>query len=409
MRPAGRGWQDSGASRQERSVVAEPDAPRGGPGADLLTGGVAAQERDIDVVLVTGAGASRAFGVNGTLMPLMNDWADHLVGKLAVHSSYLEATGLRKGMSGEEFELRLGKFLQDAEAFHRIGDLLGPSVRFQGFGAGTQVMQGTGVMEEWHRQAVHHFGQVTGLIRESLYELFADTSVDLDGAAKAYQGLFHSLGLGGPDSRLVYATTNYDTVGEHAIRRSGGLPDWGQPPSLENEGEASLVVDGLLTGLPRYVPVLHLHGRVGWYRRDHRVYGANVVRHQEGFGVPVVMLPDPEKIYDQDDIINALWREFSTALARAKRVFVLGHSLNDRFLLRALTQNVQPLDRIAVSVLGDDQNPPQPHPSVGPVMAKINQSLGNAAIIPMKFGAGIDEGSVGIRAWTENLGNDGLI
>lgn len=33
---------------------------------DLITGGVASREGDIDVVLVTGAGASRAFGVNGT-------------------------------------------------------------------------------------------------------------------------------------------------------------------------------------------------------------------------------------------------------------------------------------------------------------------------------------------------------
>jgi hypothetical protein len=37
----------------------------------LITGGVAPQERDIDVVLVTGAGASRAFGVNGKPLPLM--------------------------------------------------------------------------------------------------------------------------------------------------------------------------------------------------------------------------------------------------------------------------------------------------------------------------------------------------
>jgi hypothetical protein len=304
--------------------MAELDGPRSSSEADLITGGIATRERDIDVVLVTGAGASRAFGVNGTAMPLMSDWADHLVGKLGRRMGYLDATGLRKGMPGEEFEARLGKSLQDAEAFRRISDLLGPSVRFQGFGAGTQVMQGTGVMEEWHRQAVHHFDEVIGLIRESLYELFADAAVDLDEAAKAYQGLFKALGLG-PDSRLVYATTNYDTVGEHSIRRSGALPDWGQPPSLEHEGEARLVVAGLLAGIPRYVPVLHLHGRVGWYRRDGRVYGANVTRHQEGFGVPVVMLPDPEKVYDQDDVIIALWREFSTALARAKRVFEMQH------------------------------------------------------------------------------------
>jgi len=371
---------------------------------DLITGGVASRERDVDVVLVTGAGASRAFGVNAKPMPLMSDWSDHLVRKLGQRIGYREATGLKSGMSGEAFEARLGKFLQDVEAFQRIGDLLDPSVRFQDFGAGTQMMMSQGVMEQWHRQAVHHFGEITGLIHESLYELFADVAVDLDGAAHAYQGLFRSLGLGGPDTQLVYATTNYDTVGEHAIARSGGFPDWGQPPTLDHGGEARLVIPGLLAGLPRYVPVLHLHGRVGWFRRpDGRVYAADVVKHQAGFGVPVVMLPDPAKVYDQDDIIIAMWREFSEALARAKRVFVLGHSLNDQYLLRALVQNVQPLDRIAVSVLADEHDRSQPDQSAAPVIAKITQLLGNAAIIPMRFGSGADEGTVGIRTWAEKL------
>lgn len=381
---------------------------RGDSEADLLTSGMPSQERDVDVVLVTGAGASRAFGVNGVPMPLMSDWAEHLVRKLGVQIAYREATGLRTGLSGEEFESRLGKFLQEVEAFRRIGGLLRPSVQFPQSGPGAQVMQGTGVMEEWHRQALFHFEQIIGLIRESLYELFADASVDLDAAAKAYQELFASLGLG-PGSRVVYATTNYDTIGEQSIRRAGGLPDWGQPPNLERQGEAQLVVNGLLEGLPRYVPVLHLHGRVGWYRRDGRVYGADIVKHQEGYGIPLVMLPDPEKVYDQDDVIIALWREFTAALARAKRVLVLGHSLNDQYLLRALTQNVRPLDRIAVTVLADDQDPQRPHPSAGPVLAKIQQNLGNAAIIPMRFGDGIDQGAAGIRTWTDKLREDGLI
>lgn len=389
--------------------MAVQDSSRSDPRADLITAGAATAERDIDVVLVTGAGASRAFGVNGVPMPLMGDWSDHLVGKLGQRMGYLDATGLHRGMSGEEFEARLGKFLQDVQAFRRIGGLLEPSVKFQDFGAGTQIMSAHGVMEQWHTQAVHHFTQVTDLIHESLYELFADASVDLDAAAAAYQGLFGLLGVGST-SRLAYATTNYDTIGEHAIRRSGGLPDWGQPPTLERGGEARLVISGLLAGLPRYVPVLHLHGRVGWFRRDDgTVYAADVVRHQAGFGIPVVMLPDPEKVYDQDDTIIAMWREFSDALARAKRVFVLGHSLNDNTLVRALAQNVSPFERIAFSVLGDEQNPPEPDSSAASVLSKIAQTFPSAAIIPMCFGRSADEGSVGIRAWTEKLTVNGLL
>jgi hypothetical protein len=102
-------------------------------------------------------------------------------------------------------------------------------------------------------------------------------------------------------------------------------------------------------------------------------------------------------------------REFSEALARAKCVFVLGHSLNDQYLLRALVQNVQPLDRIAVSVLADEHDRAQPDESAGPVIAKITRVLVNAAIVPMRFGSGADEGSVGIRAWAEKLAGNDLI
>jgi hypothetical protein len=116
--------------------VATADSSRSDPRANLITAGAATSERDIDVVLVTGAGASRTFGVNGVPMPLMGDWSDHLVGKLGPRMGYLDATGLRRGMSGEDFEARLGKFLQDVQAFRRIGSLLKPSVQVPGFRRG---------------------------------------------------------------------------------------------------------------------------------------------------------------------------------------------------------------------------------------------------------------------------------
>jgi hypothetical protein len=103
-------------------------------------------------------------------------------------------------------------------------------------------------------------------------------------------------------------------------------------------------------------------------------------------------------VYDQDDVINSLWQQFAEALARAKRVLVLGHSLNDSFLLRALIQNVQPFGRIAVTVLEDEQDQDQPHHSAGPVLAKISQNLVNAAIVPMRFRSSPDAGIKGLRA-----------
>jgi hypothetical protein len=386
--------------------MSQPDSPK----TDLITGGLPPRDRDIDLVLVTGAGASCAFGVKGTRLPLMSDWCDYLVGKLSQRISYLETTRLKPGMSGEEFETRLGDFLQEVEAFRRIGGLLDSSVRFQDFGAATQMMSARGVMGQWHAQAVHHHTEITRLVHQSLYELFADAAVDLDAATEAYQGLFGALGITGPDARLVYATTNYDAIGEHAIRRSGRIPDWGQPPSLSQDGEARLVIPGLLNGLPRYVPVLHLHGRVGWFRRtDGRVYAADVVRNEAGFGVPVVMLPDPDRVYDQDDVIIAMWREFAEALTRARRVLVLGHSLNDQYLIRALAQNVQPLDRVAVTVLADESDPREPHESAKPLADKVYRSLGGAAVVPIRFGAGAERDSPGLQTWTDKLASSGLV
>jgi hypothetical protein len=43
---------------------------------------VPSRERDIDWVIVTGAGASWELGVNGVKMPLMGDWSGALVKKL---------------------------------------------------------------------------------------------------------------------------------------------------------------------------------------------------------------------------------------------------------------------------------------------------------------------------------------
>jgi hypothetical protein len=62
-------------------------------------------DRDIDYVIVTGAGASREFGVDGKKFPLMGDWSNALVQALLNGSaSYLKATGLAADMPGIDSE-----------------------------------------------------------------------------------------------------------------------------------------------------------------------------------------------------------------------------------------------------------------------------------------------------------------
>lgn len=376
----------------------------------------AERERDIDLVLITGAGASREFGAGGKPLPLMGDWSDAIIRKLSQRNGYLEATGLQRGTSGEEFEAQLGRFLRQVEAFPLIQSLLDASVRFQP--PSNPALQSQGVLQDWHNATDHHLQQIVELIRQSLYEEFSAAQVDFSKATESYHRLFETLGLRGP-SRWVYATTNYDVIGEVVIENLGKLPDWGVPPRTGLGGEVPIHALDILEGLPRYVPVLHLHGRVGWYRRRDNagnvtsVYATTNTQHQEGFGIPVVMLPDPNKAYDGDDIISALWRQFREALQRAKSVLVLGHSLNDQALVSEIAANVQPLDRVGVTVSCKDGQPDEPSNSTVSTMQKIRAHLGTASEIPMRFGSN-DENTVSwcldhVRAWRERLGRAGLV
>jgi len=152
--------------------------------------------RDIDFVLVTGAGASCSFGVGGTQLPMMGEWVDALVQKLAgVSSGYLKATGLSKGLPPMEFEKRLGTFLHQVTAFSEIESLVGVTREFMFEPDLQRLVAPVGVIESWHQSTKHHLAQIVELVHESLYELFADPSVDIQRANDAYGGLFEMLGI----------------------------------------------------------------------------------------------------------------------------------------------------------------------------------------------------------------------
>ena len=191
-----------------------------------------ADELDIDLVLVTGAGASRAFGVNGTELPLMGEWSDHLVQKLREKPmGYLAATGLGPQMAGEEFERRLGDFLRSVDAFKTIGYLLGPITSIEG---NLRPQANEADWLHWHEALSFQLDEIVKVIYETLYEMFGAPRLDPGMAQQAYGALLSALGIAGA-SRWVYATTNYDTIGEAAIAANGGLPDVGEiqtPPGV---------------------------------------------------------------------------------------------------------------------------------------------------------------------------------
>jgi hypothetical protein len=350
---------------------------------------VATPERDIELVLVTGAGASRDLGRGAKKIPLMNEWSDHLVKSLAQSGfNHVQLTGLEPGLGSMEFEERLGRFLTSRLAFAQVRDLISASAQLHY--PEHQLLSAQGVLETWYRTLDHNLTQVENTIQKSLYELYAAPEFDLQRAAETYGALLASLGVSARARGWVYATTNYDPIAEMALERAGYPVEWGER-TLALGGHSAVDVDGLVTVIGRSVPVLHLHGRVGWYRRTEgtgpaEVYAAPVTTHDPANGTPIVMLPNPEKPYESDEIILSLWRQFEEVLQRARRVFVLGHSLQDDRLVLALAKNVEPMVRLAVTVLAEEQRHDRPATADDPVLAVVEDRLRGARIIPTRFG-----------------------
>jgi hypothetical protein len=355
--------------------MAEPDRP----------------DRDIDLVFITGAGASCEFGIGGKKLPLMSEWSDALVDKLfRANTSYQKATGLTKQLSGPKFEQTLGHFLRVVQAFPTIESILEPSRQFQTIGG----LNNDSVLKEWYSSTNFHLKAIVKLIHESLYESFGSNRIDYEGATRAYEALFAQLGIG-RTQRLVYATTNYDSIGEYALDQLGWLPDWGTPHNSQpNGGEQPLRVEGLLDGIPRYAPVLHLHGSIGWFQREDKAISNGSTSYNEGDGIAMIMLPDPDKDYGSNPIIVSLWSEFQTALRRAKRILVLGHSLNDQALVAALRDNVDRQERIAIAVYDSGSGEP-----VDPLPA----SLESAVTIPLRFARDMGSITAKVNEWQEHL------
>ena len=360
-------------------------------------------ETDIDLVLVTGAGASHEFGANRQKLPLMNGWADFLVERLFRYPYFQEATGLRQKMSGPEFETTLGEFLDRVAGFYRAEGLIRISSQF----ALNPSIAETSLIN-WYRNSKSQFEQITGHIYGSLYDQFNDSRLNSIGAAAAYGELFQRLKIS-KRSRVVYATTNYDALGEQAFSELERLPDCGEPKVLGSK-QNRLTLGDLLEGLPRYTPMLHLHGKVGWFRRADDPTAPVFIAtptYDANYGLPIVMLPHPQKSYEGDDVLSVLWTQFEDALRRAKRVFVLGHSLADQLLVKALVDKVQPpYDRVAVAVLDDGKGAPDP--SAQPLVEWVRNSHPEWKMIPVRFGNPMSVREDTLEAWLTETKEHGI-
>ncbi len=332
-------------------------------------------------VVVTGAGASRELGLVQPL-PLMEDWAQALCEELDGRESGLaRAFGLSTEMSGQEFEELIGTFL-------RWRDVRPLNRRFRGLG-GKQAGKLPQAVVQANALEDRRLTEIIAGINVTLYRMFSASAINEANAIDAYGNLLSHLGS---PKDLTIVTTNYDPAAEIALAGLGLRPDTGfdRPP-----GRAPLLnPHGLVQrarGAERDVPVIHLHGAVGWYEKEGTVHE----QHQDqpfnpNLGRPVVLYPDPNKDPTRDAVVQALWVEFDAALADATHVLVIGHSLHDPALvakLRAASVNAQVgicvLDLHGPKAVSHGRIPKAPSREAKRVLRLMGRE---AQVIPVLFG-----------------------
>jgi hypothetical protein len=341
-------------------------------------------------VIVTGAGASRELGQDKQL-PLMGDWAAALCSELDAREPGLAAgVGLSTSMASTAFEETIGALL-------RWQEMRPLNERFQALGGApiNHVYQPV-VEARGHEQ--QRLTVIMDAINTTLFRLFGTSSIDRGKAVGAWDDL---LGRLGDTTRLTVVTTNYDPSAEIALAGLGRTPDTGferlpgHAPMLSPAG----LVDRA-RGDGAIVPVLHLHGAVGWYEHD----GAVLEHHQnlafnDTLGRPVVLYPDPDKDPTRDAVVHALWQEFDDSLSDATGVLVLGHSLHDPALVAKL-QEASEHAAVGITTYGRDGEPAAGEPEVMPddreTQRLLALSSSNTNIFNMRFGPGP-------RAWTHEL------
>jgi hypothetical protein len=334
---------------------------------------------NIDLLLITGAGASTAFGNDRRPLAMMPEFNDAILKLLQGKPGFQDATGLKVGLEGHEFERRLGIFLQAWRAYQQIGPILNATAAFPG------ALVDEAKLKQWFEESKFHFREVVRDIYRVTYEEFSPDRVAITSAQAAFQTLLEALGMVRLQDRIVVATTNYDLVADDALEGIGWLTDNGT-----RRPGAVVHVGGLVDSGKRTVPVLHLHGCLGWYRHsdsDEPPYSTdNRSRYEPAHGDPVVLLPEMNKSYGGDALVRSLWDQFDEALQAARRVLVIGHSLQDRELVSRLAAHVQPPSRIGVIIFPD---PPEDNP----VSTVVRTDLAGAAEIRLRFADPLDAGS----------------
>lgn len=325
------------------------------------------------LLLVTGAGASRELGQNQIPMPLMDDWRKDLIRRLQQASlrDAIDVIDLINIDKPEQFEERIGAFLAWQRSLPVARSLLALGKPESSYETPKQV-------DDWFDRSNAVATQVVSVIHDSLFSLFGREQINVWNTGKAYEALFRILEVNRTDAVAV-ATTNYDVAAELGLLEAGRRPDWGEPQHFQNR-QPLLEIRGLVDGWSWYRdPVLHLHGRVGWYLQDDGTLMSTDpnAKYFPHMGQPGLLLPDPNKDYTEIPVLNDMWNEFDKLIAAASHVLVLGHSLHDP----RLVEHLQSARNLAVTIY----LPPTPTTLTDEV-ERVRTLIPSASIIPMAFG-----------------------
>lgn len=297
------------------------------------------------LLLVVGAGASRLLGSNGP-MPLLSNWCTHLNAELEARVKGLAAGfGLNDdAITGPEFEQRIGDALRWKEVAHLRRNFLPLGMKDPGATRPSGLVQADRLQDK-------HLEEFQSALDKSLWELFGSEAIDAAAARAAYSGLLSQLP---PGLALIAATTNYDPALEIAFEELGREPDDGfrggavTTPRLKPEGLGSWEAVS-----NQRIPVMHLHGAVGWYRDKGDIKRLPADQPLiKGLGIPAVLYPDPDKDPTGNPAVLGLWREFEKAAQAATHVLVIGNSLHDAPLNKVLNDLGR---RVGVLTLEDDE------------------------------------------------------
>lgn len=388
---------------------------------------MAKRDKPLNVLIITGAGASANLGVDDTALPMMKGWAADLVPRLGFVADQL---GLTENTDGLNFEAIIGRFLNFSNALDSVtatnlGALLGDQTNVVG-NAGRNVSGGNFAL--WAGTAQSNVAIFNQRLWESLWENFGRDRIDGSKADRAYSAL-HALiresGEEGQPCYIAHATTNFDTAIEVAIQESIGLElldGFTQVSGNARQRWAPNLLTASRLDSDARVPVAHLHGAVGWYfdRRDRN----SIERRPSDDGLddrmtPALLLPDDTKRPDLfPRPLVEVWEQFIILLQQATHVFMIGHSLHDQHLVKAINDAKVPTAVMSLGkasvVTSGKENMPLGHPSRRPRAvqwdlqnpgedARIKEAIPGAVVVLGNFGEGQLSADLDADAFTKWL------